>query len=131
MRQRQSRLCGVANAMTCTGLPPAAAAASARARWLGQLDLQQTAVELMAVEAGDRLAGLLGRGHLDEAEAARLACVTIGHDGGGFDGADLAEQVSQGVCRRRERDAADEEFMSHGALLRISRSVGTGPGTRK
>jgi len=59
------------------------------ARRIGDLDLQRAPGQCIAIELSDRLVGRLERGHLDEPEAARLARVTIGHDGGAVDAVNL------------------------------------------
>src|SRR5215468_7206295 len=60
--------------VTRDGLPAPATSApapAAAARALGELDLEHAAVHCLAVEPLDCLRRLLGRRHLDEAEAAR------------------------------------------------------------
>src|SRR5688572_32237498 len=80
---------------------------------LGQFHLELTAVELVAIEARDRLLSLLGRGHLDEAEPARLAGVPVGHDRGGLHNTGLGEEFPETFRGRGERETADEKFLSH------------------
>src|ERR1700675_3591936 len=134
MRQRQSGLSGVENAATCMDgscLPaaaaappisttttaaapvPAAASAAARARGIRQLDLQRPAVHFLAIELLHRLGGLFGRRHLDEAEPARTAGVTVRYDRGRFDGAGSGEQLAQAFVGRGEGQPTDKEFLRH------------------
>src|SRR5262245_24468146 len=72
---------------------PAAAEAAAGARALlarlGLVDRQRAALELGAVQVGDRLVGALA--HLDEAEAAGAAGLAVVDDLGPGDGAELTE----------------------------------------
>src|SRR5215510_4957431 len=77
-------------------------------------DLERPAIHGLPVEALDRLGGILGRGHLDEAKAPRAAGVAIRHHCGGFDRADSREQFAQPVLGRREGEASDEQFVGHG-----------------
>src|SRR6266511_2663050 len=134
MRQRQSGLAGVENAATCmVGLRlPAAAAASpvatattatapvpaatpsaTRARGIRQLDLQRPAIHFLPVELLDGLSSFLGCRHLDEAEPARTAGVTIRHNRGRLDGAGGGEQLAQAFVGRGEGQPPDEELLRH------------------
>src|SRR5262249_56108986 len=92
--------------------PPAAAAAGTGT--LGLFDLDGPTVEARTIELADRLLGFLVRRHLDEAEAARPAGVTVRHDAGGLDIAARGERLPQTVCRRGKGEASNEEFHSHG-----------------
>src|SRR2546426_1179715 len=132
MRHRHSGRAGVMNATTCTGLPALAAPAGAprsptSASALGQLDLELTAIELVAVEARDRLVGLLGRRHLDEAEPARAAGVPIDDDRGGFYSAGLGKEFPETLRGCGERETADEELVCHCVSPRGSPAVRASP----
>src|SRR5712692_9446196 len=85
-------------------------AGTARGGRLGHFDLQRAAAEGMAVELSDRRLGRLGRRHLDEAEAARLARVPIGHDRDVLDALELAEELAQRFGRGADGKAADEKL---------------------
>src|ERR1700693_2518565 len=93
-------------------LPAASAAPCARTS--RQLDLERPAVHSLAIELLDRVGGLLGRRHLDEAESARATRVTIHHDCGGFDPAGPREHLAQPFVRRGEGQAPDINFIRHG-----------------
>src|SRR2546429_8041816 len=94
---------------------PTAAPTAARARRLGELDLQRPAIDLLTVELLDCGLGRLGRRHLDEAKPARAPGVTVRYDRGRFDPAGLSEQLPQPLAGRRERQASDEELLCHRA----------------
>src|SRR5215470_3819674 len=89
---------------------PASAARPAAARaWSlrgGEVHGQLAAVEILAVELGDGALGLLGRGHLDEAEPARLPGELVGDHRRGLHRPALREVFPQGFARRRIREAA-------------------------
>src|SRR6185503_13673651 len=93
--------------------PTAAAPAAARAGGVGDLDLQGPAVHFLAIELLDGLGRLFRRRHLDEAEAARVAGVTVGDDGRRLDHARLGEQFAQTVRGRGKSETSDEELVSH------------------
>src|SRR5207249_4875209 len=78
--------------LPATGALAGAPGSATHARRVRQLDLELTAIELVAIETLDGLGGLLGRRHLNEAEPARAAGVPIHDDGGGLDGADLGNE---------------------------------------
>src|SRR3970040_167977 len=103
-----------ATCMVGSPLPAAAAAAPACARTSRQLDLERPAVHSLAIELLDRIGGLLGRRHLDEAESARPTRVTIHYDCGGFDPAGHREHLAQPIVRRGAGQASDIKFMRHG-----------------
>src|SRR5262245_28919389 len=99
--------------MTCMAsvLPPAPAgtaaagtaaprAAAAHARGFCDLHLQGPPVQLGSVELLDRRVGFLRRSHLDEAEPPRTAGLSIGDDGGRFDGAGLTKDFAKALGRR-------------------------------
>src|SRR5690242_1733018 len=91
------------------------AVASAAGR--GLLHPQLPAVDVLAVELRDRLIGFFRRRHLDEAEAARTARFTIGHDRSRFDLSGRREHFTKPFRRCGERETADEQFLRHGQLL--------------
>src|SRR5215469_7532713 len=67
-------------APTVTSAPSSATApAPGRTRGVRQFHLERPAIDGLPVKALDRLSGILGRGHLDEAEAPRAAGVAIRH----------------------------------------------------
>src|SRR5438093_1308629 len=84
----------------------------------GNLDPQRPAVELNAVELGDGVVRGLGRGDLDEPEAARLAGIAIGDDGDRLDALDLAEELAQSLRGGAECETTDEQLLSHDVVLR-------------
>src|SRR5688500_17218739 len=97
---------------TTTRTPPAAAT---RARCLRVRDLDRAApaVELAAVELRDRVLGVFGRVHLDEAEAARLPGEPVGDDGGRQDVTALAEELPQAIAGGGVGKTADVELGRH------------------
>src|SRR3990172_2183694 len=103
-----------ATCMVGSPLPAAAAAAPACARTRRRLHPERPAVHGLAIELLDRVGGLLGRRHLDEAESARATRVTIHHHCGGFDPAGRREHLTQPIVRRGEGKASDIKFMRHG-----------------
>src|SRR5207302_10956006 len=109
---------------------PAAAPLAARARacWLGELDLERPAVHLLTVELLDRGLGLLGRRHLDEAEPARTARLTVRDDRRRLDPARLGEHFAQPLAGRRERQATDEQPLCHRPPPNKSSAIGVARG---
>src|SRR4029450_13592430 len=107
--------CLPATAAAGTVAPAGAATASvaARGRRLGDLDGQCACAERRAVELPDGLIGRLGRGHLDKAEAARLAGLAIGHDRDTLAARGLVEELAQLVGRGAEGKAANEKLLTH------------------
>ena len=85
--------------------PPGSAT---HARRVGQLDLELTAIEVVAIEPLDGLVSLVGRSHLDETESARSTGVPIHDDGSGFHGADLGKEIAETFRGRGEGETADE-----------------------
>src|SRR5438132_11700826 len=106
---------------------PAAAPGATRARRLGKLHLQGPTVHFLTVELLDRGLGLLGRRHLDEAEPARTARLTVRDDRRRLDPASLGEHFAQPLAGRRERQASDEELLCHRAPPNRSSAVGDTP----
>src|SRR5262245_19559078 len=94
---------------------PAATAPAGALTGLGDGEL--AAVELVAVQLLDGAVGLLGRAHLDEPEAARLAGRAIGDDRGGLAGADAREQLGQLLAGGGEGQVPHEELLAHRSLL--------------
>src|SRR5688572_28198614 len=92
----------------CTPRSAAATAATRpRSLGVGNLDRDTPAVELTAVQLGDRVVRPLRGIHLDEAEATRLAREPVGDDGRRKDVAALAEELSQAIAGGGVRKAAD------------------------
>src|ERR687892_329799 len=131
MRQRQSGSPGLEKAPTCILAPPAAAAAAtaatapaespapaiastALALGPGHLHLDLPAVQLASVQLGDGLLRLLGRRHLDEAEALRAPGHLVGDDGGRGYRSGLAEEPPERLVRGVEAEPADKELLGHG-----------------
>src|SRR5207247_7556702 len=105
----------------------AAAVAATAAGGLGLLDHDRPAVEVRAVQAADRLLGLLGRRHLNEPEAARPAGLPIRHDARGLDGAGAGKGFAQALTGGRKRKAADEELDRHAKSSILGRTVHSEP----
>src|SRR5213593_621417 len=84
---------------------------SARETWPAPLDLAP--VEIAPVEARHGFLRLLGRRHLDEAEAPRPAGPGVGHDRRGLDDPGGGEDLAQTLTGDGEREAADEQFVRH------------------
>jgi hypothetical protein len=110
----------VSNAPALASLLPAPTRATptgaAVASWggrLGDLDGQRATAERRAVELLDGGVGGFGGRHFHEAEAPRLAGITIGHDGDVLHTGDLAEELTQLVGGGAEGNAADEKLLAH------------------
>ena len=109
---------GLASAVCYARLPATGALASApgsatHARRVRQLDLELTAIELVAIETLDGLVGFLGRRHLDETEPARSPGVSIHDDCSGFDAADLGKELAETLRGRGEGETTDKELVRH------------------
>src|SRR5438309_6040637 len=92
-------------------------AASAAARALARLaDVQLAALQLVAVQLGDRPLGLARRAHLDEAEAARPSGGAVGDHRGGLAGPGLREERLEVRARRVEGKIAHEQLLAHVSL---------------
>jgi len=104
-----------ATTTAATTAAEATAAAAALGTLLSLVDAEGTTVEERAVHLGNRLLGLLSSRHGDEAEAAGLTRIAIGHD---VDVDDLAardgERVTERVLGGVERKIADVEARAHG-----------------
>ncbi|HEY6172943.1 MAG TPA: hypothetical protein VIX73_00815 [Kofleriaceae bacterium] len=59
--------------------PTASASAAPAAAFLGHVDAQRAALEVLAVELRERFLGAGRIGHLDKRKAARLTAVAVGH----------------------------------------------------
>src|SRR5262245_13520587 len=92
---------------------PAPAAASAPFGWFRGFHLDAAAVQVLTIEPGYRLLRLLGRLHLDEAEAPRATRVTVGHDRGRNDGPGGREDLAKAVAGGVEGEATDEQLVRH------------------
>jgi len=104
------------NALVAPGAAAAARSAVATAATAAStvtvmrfVDLQRAAVEVLAVEGLHRLGGV-GIGHLDEAEAARAAGVTISDEGDFLDSAVRGKQGTHAVFGRGKGQISDVEF---------------------
>src|SRR5260370_24117 len=100
-------------AAAATAPVAATAPAAARAGRIRQLDLQRPAIHFLPIELLHGLSSFLGRRHLDEAEPARAAGITVRHNRGRLDGARGGEQLAQAIVGRGERQPTDEELLSH------------------
>lgn len=92
---------------------PAAAAATAIVAVARLVDLDRTALDVLAIELLDRPLSLGVRAHLDKAEAARLAAELVGHDGDRFAGARLPEGGLEVLVGDVEREVSYVQFLSH------------------
>src|SRR5207249_9763505 len=97
---------------------PAVTAAAGRAL-PGLAHVERPALEVLAVELGDRLLRLAGRAHLDEPEAARLPGGAIGDDGDRLARPGLREHGLQVLARGVEGKVADEDLLAHLSLLAL------------
>ena len=88
-------------------LVPASAAAVAVA-FLGLVDLDRAAFQILSVKLLDGALGFSARAHLDEAEAARLAGVTVGDDCDGIALTGLREEILEILVVDVETEIADE-----------------------
>src|SRR6185312_12467298 len=91
----------------------ATGAGTARSALASLVDVQCTALELMAIELLDRLLGFLVAAHFDEAETAGATGGTVHHHRGRLDRAGLGEQSPQVVIRGFEVEVSDEKLLSH------------------
>src|SRR2546428_7643620 len=105
---------------TCLVAPPAPVPATARARGLGEFDLQRPAVHFLTVELLDRGLRLFGRRHLDETEAARATGALLHHDRRRLNAARLCEHLAETLARRRKGQTPDEQFVRHRAPPNVS-----------
>src|SRR5262249_4005001 len=113
-RCRSAPAAAAAATATEAARPPATAAASTTARPLaGLADVQLPALELAAVQLGDRALGLLLGAHLDEPEAARPARAAIRDHGGPLARPGLGEERLEVRTRRIERQVPDEQLLAH------------------
>src|SRR5207253_2654753 len=95
-----------------------------RPRALARLaDVQLAALQLVAVQLGDRPLGLARRAHLDEAEAARPSGGAIGDHGGRLAGPGLREERLEIRTRRVEGKIAHEQLLAHVSLLASGRPL--------
>src|SRR5262245_17917220 len=95
----------------------AIAAAAAPAALAGLGDGELPAADLVAVQLLDGALGLLGRVHLDEAEAAGLSGGPVGDDRGRLDGARTREEVVQLLVGCGKGQVPHEELLAHRSLL--------------
>src|SRR5207249_11094397 len=79
----------------------------------GLAHVQRAALQILAIELGDRLLRLARRAHLDEAEAARLPGGAIGDDRDRLARPGLREQRLQVLARGVEGKVADEDLLAH------------------
>src|SRR5213083_1497192 len=124
----RTRLRSVPTAATAaaeaTARAPAASATPAAARALARLaDVQLAALQLVAVQLGDRPLSLARRAHLDEAEAARPSGGAIGDHGGRLAGPGLREERLEIRTRRVEGKIAHEQLLPHVSLLASGRPL--------
>src|SRR5438876_11862321 len=97
--------------------PPAARAVACLA------DVQLAALQLVAIQLGDRPLGLARRAHLDEAEATRPSGGSIGDPGGRLAGPGLREERLEIRTRRVEGKIAHEQLLAHVSLLASGRPL--------
>src|SRR5438445_3409577 len=95
------------------GEAPAPAVTAAGRALAGLAHVQGAALQVLAVELGDRLLRLARRAHLDEAEATRLSRGAIGDDRDGLARPGLGEQCLQVLARGVEGKVADEDLLAH------------------
>src|SRR5262245_11724100 len=77
---------------------------------LGLVDRQRAALELGAVEVGNRLVRPVR--HFDEGKAARAAGLPVLHDLGRRDAAEVAERLQEVVRGGAEGQVADVQFLT-------------------
>jgi hypothetical protein len=115
-------------AATAAPAPSSAAAALAAATTarapsrLGKLNLDPAAIEFGTVQACDRVIGLFGRRHFDEAEATGSPGVAVGHHARGLNSSDPGEGFTKAITGGGKREATDEQFNGHENLLAAFRS---------
>src|SRR5262249_54687080 len=93
----------------------ATAAKTAGARLLRPrfIDGEGPALEILAIERGNRLFGLFVRRHFNEAEAFRAPAVPIRDQAAGIDRAVLAKKIAQRAFGYREGKIPYVDFFSH------------------
>src|SRR5262249_28608430 len=98
--------------VAATAATAATTEAATRAIFLrtGLIDRQLTATEIGAIHLFRRGAGLIGRAHCDEREAARAAGHLVHRDVNVGHGTELAESGAEFVFRRLERQVTDVQF---------------------
>jgi hypothetical protein len=80
---------------------------------LRHVDAQRATLEVLTVQLGEGLLGTLGRRHLDEAKAARLAAHAIDHDVDRQDFAALGETLREEMLGGVKREITDVETIRH------------------
>src|SRR5216684_8445756 len=100
-----------AAATTATVVPPAATAA--KFSGLGLVDLEVASLEILAIELRNRLGGVAGALHFDEAEASRLAREFVRYDGRACYFPYLREECFEIIVRHRIGEIAYVQFAGH------------------
>ena len=116
-RMIEPELPATAAAAAVTTATTATTAAATALTGLGNVHGEVTTLNHLTVETAD---GGLGSGvaaHLDEAEAARTARLTVRDNGGAADGAEGGEQLRELVVSGVEGEVSDVELvLGHGPL---------------
>lgn len=96
----------------------------------GDIDLENAAVDGLAVEGGDRGLGAFVVRHFDEREAAGTAGVSVGNEGRSANFAELAEEVDELRLGGLIREITDVELALLHGMPCLTRSCLTREGTR-
>jgi hypothetical protein len=115
---------GTAAAVTTTAAAttPTKATGALFAR-AGFVDHDGAPFERLAVHAVDGGLRLGVRTHLDKAEALGSAGITVHHDLGGRDGAELRKRLMQRFISHGVGEIADVKFVSHGEALDLEQET--------
>jgi hypothetical protein len=93
-----------------------AAAATSAFTWAGLVDDQGTAIDVAAIDRGDRLLRFIFACHLNETEATGLARIAVGDDLCAGDVAGFREEVIKLLVRRLIAQITDVKFGCHGSM---------------
>src|SRR5581483_5780935 len=111
-----ARSVATASRESAAGTGPRAVPAPALAR-LRLADVDLAAANVAAVQRRDGLVGLARRAHLDEAETARAARLTVRDDRCRLARPVLREERLEVRAGGVEREVSDEDLLAHGLLL--------------
>jgi hypothetical protein len=97
---------------------------------LRNVDSERATFEVLLVELVECLLGTFRRGHLDEAEAARLARHSVEHEGDFLDLTAGTKLLFDQFFGRVKRQVANVETISHSTHLRGSKKTDLHPPLR-
>lgn len=103
----------VTTAATTAEATTAAARAAAPGALLGQVHAERAAVERLAIHVGNRLLGVVGRGHRDERKATAATGLAVGHQMHVLNLSELFEHGAHRVGAGLEREVAYKQSVVH------------------